>query len=79
MPSPEWGRPPGPPEEPDHRESEPVPYQRAARFAGERPAGAAYFAAQQVLYEAPTTDLSVHRLQFNRLWYVAARVSSSSG
>jgi hypothetical protein len=25
-----------------------------------------------VLYEAPDSDLSVYRLQLNRLWYVAA-------
>jgi hypothetical protein len=53
-------------------EQEPARYQRAARFAGERPAGAAYVAAQQALYEGPPTDLSVFRLQLNRLWHVAA-------
>jgi hypothetical protein len=53
-------------------EFEPRPYQRASRFAGERPAGRAYTAAQQVIYEAPDSDLSVYRLQLNQLWYVAA-------
>ncbi len=53
-------------------EQGPVPYQRASRFVGEHPAGQAYAAAQQVLYEAPESDLSVFRLQLNRLWYVAA-------
>jgi hypothetical protein len=52
-------------------EPEPARYQRAARFAGERPAGTAYAAAQQVIYEGPPTDLSVFRLQFQRLWHVA--------
>lgn len=50
-----------------------MPYYRAARFAGERPASQAYFAAQRVIYEAPEpVDLSVFRLQLNRLWHVAA-------
>ena len=53
-------------------EQGPLPYQRASRFAGERPAGRAYIDAQRVLYEAPESDLSVYRLQMNRLWYVAA-------
>ncbi len=55
-------------------EQGPVPsqYQRASRFVGEHPAGQAYAAAQQVLYEAPESGLSVFRLQLNRLWYVAA-------
>jgi hypothetical protein len=53
-------------------EQGPASYQRASRFTGERPAGRAYTAAQQVLYEAPDSDLSVFRLQLNRLWYVAA-------
>ena len=54
-------------------EQDPAPYQRAARFAGERPAGESYFAIHRVNYEAPEpTDLSVYRLQLNRLWHVAA-------
>src|SRR5829696_6971473 len=53
-------------------ESEPTPFLRASRFAGERPAGHAYTAAQQVIYEAADSDLSVYRLQLNQLWYVAA-------
>ena len=53
-------------------EQDPLPYQRASRFAGERPAGRAYTAAQQVIYDAPESDLSVFRLQVNQLWYVAA-------
>ena len=53
-------------------EQGPLPYQRASRFAGKRPAGRAYTAAQQVIYEAPESDVSVFRLQVNQLWYVAA-------
>ena len=73
MSSPERGRNPGGSEEPPAHEPELTPYQRAARFAGERPAGRAYDQAQRVIYEAPQpTDLSVYRLQLNRLWHVAA-------
>ena len=53
-------------------EQGPLPYQRASRFAEERPAGRAYADAQQVIYKAPDSELSVYRLQVNRLWYVAA-------
>ena len=71
MASPERG--PDGPEEPVSREHEPVPYHRAARFAGEQPAGRAYTQAQRVIYEAPQpVDVSVFRLQLNRLWHVAA-------
>lgn len=70
MPSPEHG--PHDPNQPASAAYDPLPYQRASRFAGERPAGRAYTAAQQVIYEAPDSDLSVYRLQFNQLWYVAA-------
>ena len=71
MPSPERG--PGGPEQHPRREQEPVPYQRAARFAGEQPAGRAYAAAQRVIYEAPQPiDVSVFRLQLNQRWHVAA-------
>jgi hypothetical protein len=72
MTTPEHGGP-GSPDDQPAPEQEPTPYRTAARFAGERPAGEAYFAVQQVLYEAPQpTDLSVYRLQLNRLWHVAA-------
>lgn len=53
-------------------EQGPLPYQRVGRFAGEQPAGRAYTQAQQVIYEAPESDVSVFRLQVNQLWYVAA-------
>jgi hypothetical protein len=72
MPSPERGGPPDQPEQHPASEQEPARYQRAARFAGERPAGEAYVAAQQVIYEGPPNDLSVYRFQLNRLWHVAA-------
>jgi len=68
MPTPEQD-----PHDRDHLPaSEPTTYQRASRFAGERPADRAYAVAQQVIYEAPDCDLSVYRLQLNQLWYVAA-------
>ena len=73
MPVPERGPEPGHPEPRPGPEPEPGRYERAARFAGERPAGQAYVAAQQVLYEAPEpTDVSVYRLQFQQRWHVAA-------
>ena len=73
MSSSERGPSPGGSEEPPRHEHEPPLYQRAARFAGERPAGRAYDQAQRVIYEAPEpTDISVYRLQLNRLWHVAA-------
>jgi hypothetical protein len=68
MPSPEHG----PPDRDQSPASEPTTYQRASRFVGERSAGQAYTTAQQVIYEAPDSDLSVYRLQLNQLWYVAA-------
>ena len=73
MSSSERGPSPGGSEEPPRHEQESTLYQRAARFAGERPAGRAYDQAQRVIYEAPVpTDVSVFRLQLNRLWHVAA-------
>jgi hypothetical protein len=72
MASPERGQGPPDPEHHPAPEPEPRPYQRASRFAGERPAGDAYVAAQRVIYEGPPNDLSVYRLQVNRLWHVAA-------
>ena len=72
MPIPERGQGGGS-EHTTGREREPVPYQRAARFRGEKPAGRAYERAQRVIYEArQPTDVSVYRLQFNQLWHVAA-------
>ena len=69
MASPERG--PGGPEEPVSREHEPVPYHRAARFAGEQPAGRAYFAAQRVIFNGPPNDLSAYRFQLNSVYHVA--------
>ncbi len=69
MASPERG--PGGPEQHPRREHEPVPYQRAARFAGEQPAGQAYFAAQRTIFEGPPNDLSAYRFQLNRIYHVA--------
>ena len=73
MPSPERGQEPDRPDPNPAQDQDPPLYQRAARFAGERPAGRAYDQAQHVIYEAPVpTDVSVFRLQLNRLWHVAA-------
>src|SRR5688572_29343834 len=65
MPSPE-SRPGG-----GSHEEEPVPYYRASRFPGEKPAGRAYRAAQDAIFvEREHTDLSVYRFALNRDWYV---------
>ncbi|MBI4319709.1 MAG: hypothetical protein HY675_14570 [Chloroflexi bacterium] len=53
------------------QEIEPLPYYRAARFSGERPAGSAYFQAQALIFDTPDSDLSVYRLQLNYVWHVA--------
>jgi len=66
MPSPERPR-----DEPNP-ETAPLPYARAARFAGEPAAGRAYAAAQALIYQATDCDLSVFRFQLSRVWHVAA-------
>ena len=63
MPSPERPNRPSP-------EREQVPYCRAARFAGEQPAGRAYIQAQEAIRE-PECDLSAYRLQLDQVWHVA--------
>jgi hypothetical protein len=52
-------------------EQEPIPYLRAARFPGERPAGRAYTEAQELVFRDPGCELSVYRLQLERVWHVA--------
>jgi hypothetical protein len=69
MPSPERG--PSGPEEHPSTEHEPVPYHRVVRFAGEHPAGAAYAAAQQAIFDGPPNDLSAYRFQLNHIFHVA--------
>ena len=71
MPSPERGGPPDQPEPHPAPEAEPRPYYRASRFAGEQPAGVAYFAAQRAIYEGPPNDLSAYRFQLNQVYHVA--------
>ncbi len=70
MPSPEYG-PGDPPEQPRRQEDEPVPYHRTARFAGEQPAGRAYFSAQRAIFDGPPNDLSTYRFQLNHIYHVA--------
>jgi hypothetical protein len=65
MPSPEQPRGPEP------HEREPTPYYKAARFSGERPAGQVYDQLQETIYTAPQCDLSVYRLQLDRIYHVA--------
>ncbi len=64
MPSPE--RPAGP-----APERQPVPYHRAARFAAEEPARAAYFASQgAVLGYEGQVDLSTYRVQIDAIYHI---------
>ncbi len=72
MPSIERGGTPEPPEDPSVPESERPPYLRAARFADEPHSRRAYTRAQQALYTTPQSDVSVYRLQLNRVWHLAA-------
>ena len=57
-------------EEKHAEEQEQTPYYLAARYAGERPAGRAYFEGQETILRADC-DLSVFRFQLNRVWHVA--------
>ena len=52
-------------------EHEPIPYYLAARFAGERPAGRAYFRVQELIFATPEAHLSVFRFQLSRIYHVA--------
>jgi len=65
MSSPE--RPTGP----EHDERQLPPYHKAARFAGDRPAGQVYGRLQAILYRASDTDLSAYRLLLDRVYHVA--------
>src|SRR5215210_6138117 len=71
MPSPERPPQPGGPDDRPRPEQEPGPYLRAARFAGERPAGQVYFQLQETIYTADPNDLSVYRLRLREVWHVA--------
>ena len=72
MSSPEQGAPePHQPEGSPRPEQEPTPYLRAARFAGEHPAGQAYFQLQDTISTAEPNDLSVYRLRLRQDWHVA--------
>jgi|SRR5579859_1215486 len=55
---------------PEPHETAPIPYHKTARFAGEGPAGRVYAQLQETIYTAPTCDLSVYRLQLNRIFHV---------
>ena len=70
MPFPEGEHRPDQPSE-GTPEQEPVPFHRAARFRGERPARRAYFQAQDLIFNTPECDLSAYRLLLEQLWHVA--------
>lgn len=47
-------------------------YYLASRFSGERPAGRAYFQAQEFIFShSADLDLSVYRFQIDRIYHVA--------
>src|SRR4051812_37002871 len=57
---------------PEHDRSLIIPaYVHVARFRGEQPAGRAYVSAQEAIYSEPRCDLSVYRLQLERVYHVA--------
>jgi hypothetical protein len=45
-------------------------YHRAAKFSGEREAGAVYFRVQKLI-DTPDADLSAYRFQIQGVWHVA--------
>src|SRR4051812_24784582 len=56
----------------EHDQSQSTPaYLKVARFSSEGPAGRAYFAAQEAIYSEPRCDLSVYRLQLEKIYHVA--------
>lgn len=55
----------------DLTEPEQPPYSKAARFTGEKPAGRAYFQAQEVIFNDIESDLSAYRLMLNAIYHVA--------
>ncbi len=47
-------------------------YYLASRFSGERPAGRAYFQAQELIFRNDSiADLSVYRFQLDKIYHVA--------
>jgi hypothetical protein len=52
-------------------EQESSSYLRVARFRSEETSGRAYFEAQQAIFHAEQSDLSVFRLQWEQAWHVA--------
>ena len=77
MPSPEGEN--RPQQQPERKpEQEPIPYYKAARFRAEQIAGKAYFTAQNLIFNDPGCDLSVYRIQLNRIYHLAALGESPS-
>src|SRR5687767_4014016 len=54
-----------------HKEQDSTPYYLASKFSGEKPAGTAYFTAQELIFNAPDCELSVYRFQLSRIYHVA--------
>jgi hypothetical protein len=72
MSSPEGrGGQPVQPGEPNKELEQPT-YSKAARFAGEKLAGKAYFEAQEVIFQDTESQLSAFRITLNAVYHVAA-------
>lgn len=71
MPSPEQKGGAEPSDLEPKKEQESKPYYLASQFGGERPAGRAYFQAQELIFNTPDCDLSVFRFQLSRIYHVA--------
>src|SRR5438477_2645505 len=68
--NPELPAQPSGPTEPTRELEQPL-YSKAARFTGEKPAGRAYFQAQEVIFNDAESELSAYRLMLNAIYHVA--------
>ncbi len=60
-------------------EQGPLPYQRANRFADERPADRAYTAAQHAIFAGAPNDLSPYRFPLNRIYHRRTQRVATTG
>ena len=57
------------PEQPNEQEFN--PYYLASRFNSDRTSGRVYFQAQELIFNAPDSELSAFRFQIDRIYHVA--------
>jgi hypothetical protein len=60
------------PEQPQSIEQTHPFYYEASKFSNEQLSGLAYFAIQEIIFNATDEDLSAYRFQLQQLWHVAA-------